>query len=101
MIETKGNMDSITFDRNDIAAVANSRFFKKTGLKILMIWAVVMLGTVSITNLTGWLPIWLSYFILSASAIVFVYIYSKKQTEVRVRLWERLEQDRIAKQKQA
>jgi hypothetical protein len=98
MSEVRKPDDSITFDKHDIAAVANARYFKRGGIKLLLIWAAVTLVIVMITNYTGIIPVSIAYILLFIEAIVFVYLYSKKQTEMRVKLWENIERNRVAKQ---
>lgn len=93
MIENKVKQDDdIKFDKNDIAAVANARFFRKAGLKLLLGWAFVTLLITMVHNYSGVVPIYVTYTLLAGSAIIFVYLYSKKQTEVRVRLWAKMDE---------
>jgi predicted branched-subunit amino acid permease len=90
--------DDIRFDKHDIAAVANSRFFRKKGLKVLLIWAFITLAITMIYNYTQAFPPFVAYVLFGVNAVVFVYLYSKMQTEVRVKLWENIERNRMAKQ---
>lgn len=99
--EVKRQDDDIRFDKNDISAVANSRFFRRAGLKMLMIFAVIMLAIVSITNYVSIVPVFAGYGALSVCSLIFVYLYGKKQTEIRVKLWENIERSRIEKQKES
>lgn len=92
MIENKVKQDDdIKFDKNDIAAVANARFFRRSGIKLLLIWAFATLVITMLHNYSGIIPVYITYILLAGSAIIFVYIYSKKQTEVRVKLWENMD----------
>ena len=100
-IKTQRPDDDVRFDKSDIAAVANSRFFRKSGLKMLVIFAAIMLAIVSITNYISAVPVFVGYGALAVCSLVFVYLYGKKQTEIRVKLWERIESDRLRKQKES
>jgi hypothetical protein len=89
--------DDIKFDKNDISAVANSRFFRKAGLRILLGWALVLFIVTALYNFLNIMPSALAYILISVSSIVAVYLYGKKQTEVRVKLWENIERNRQEK----
>lgn len=96
----KKEYDDIKFDKADISAVASNRFFRRAGIKLLLIWAAVTLVITMASNYTHAIPEAVSFCLLAITAIVFVYLYSKKQTEVRVKLWENIEHNRSAKQEE-
>lgn len=99
-VKEEKSIDDPTFDKNDIAAAANSRYFRRGGVKLLMVWAAVMLLILTFTNYVSLLPGWLSFVLIALSSIIFVWLYSRKQTEVRVRLAQRID-DKIASQQKA
>lgn len=83
----------IKFTKQDINAVANARFYKKTGIRILMLWLIVVLALLQSIQ---WIPIGAIYIYYAICAIVtigFVYIYGKKQRESRRELWKGIEGD--------
>lgn len=87
----------VKFTKDDINAVANSRFYRKTGVKYLMLLAIVVLGLATLTRTFQWLP-QVAYYALNALvAVVFVYFYSTKQRVVRKELWHGIEGDGINK----
>jgi len=94
----KKAIDSISFDRNDISSVANARYFRKSGMRVLLIWAFVTLLITVIHNFFGFMPDLVAYILFGLNALVFVWLYSSKQAEVREKLWARIEADRMAKQ---
>ncbi len=73
----------VKFTKEDIAAVANSRFYRKTGMKLLMAWAIVVLAFAMLTITVQLIPLFAYYSFGIATTIVFLYIYSKKQRQVR------------------
>ena len=86
-------------DTRDIAAVANSRFFRNSGLKMLILVAAYLLALSTIFTympvvIGVLMPPVLYYLLLTAGSIVFVYIYSKKQAEVRMQLMQAIDQHR-------
>ena len=72
----------------DINAVANSRFYRKTGLKLLMAFGIVIMGLALITRTWNILPVYLYYGLNLGAAVIFVYVYGKKQRETRKELWQ-------------
>jgi hypothetical protein len=104
--ETKP-LDSTTFDRNDISAVANNRYFRTKGLKTLIFWAIITfiivalsrVVSIAVDDVGGWVSL-VSYACLFINALVFITQYSKGQTEIRVKLWERIEAGRLANKKE-
>lgn len=67
----------------DSNSIASGRFFRKTGLKILMIWTILILGIAQSIN---WLPLipyqvyYVLFFILTTGLVL---IYSRKQNVER------------------
>jgi 1,4-dihydroxy-2-naphthoate octaprenyltransferase len=92
-------IDDPTLDKNDIAAAANSRYFRRNGVKLLMIWAAVMFLILILTNYISLLPGWLSFILIALSSVIFVWLYSRKQTEVRVRLTHNIDEKIMAQQR--
>ncbi len=73
----------VNFSKDDIDAVANHRFYKRSGQKLLMLWALIILA---LLQLVVWLPIINNYTYYGISFIVtlwFVAYYSRKQNKVR------------------
>lgn len=83
----------VKFSRYDINAVANSRFYRKSGQQLLMGLAIVVLLLVMairyIPNMTA-LGYNISYTVCGAIALVFVFVYSRKQSRARKELWRQL-----------
>jgi len=87
--------ESVKFTPDDINAVANSRFYKKTGLKILMLWVIIVLV---ISQLAAWFPtapVAIYYAAYSIVTVISVYLYAKKQRDARRELWKGIEGDSI------
>jgi hypothetical protein len=78
----------VKFTKDDINAVANGRFYRKTGIKMLLVFAIVVLGIyILMTVFTSIAPVmWFS--IYGLVGIFFMYLYSRKQREVRKELWK-------------
>jgi Ca2+/Na+ antiporter len=83
--------DRPKFEKDDINAVANSRFFRKSGQRYLMLLAIVIMGLAIVTNTLQLIPYPVYYGAIVVSAIVFVYFYAKRQREVRKELWKSIE----------
>lgn len=80
---------TVTFEREDINAVANSRYFRKTGQRYLTILAIVILGLAMVFNYSkGNFPFPAYIAACGVSAIIFLYKYAKGQRAVRKALWK-------------
>ena len=79
---------NIKLTKEDLNSVANSRFYRKTGLKLLMIVAIVMLGLATLTATFHFIPPVVYYVLCGLAAIAFVFVFSKKQSEARRELWK-------------
>ena len=81
------------FSKSDINAVANARFYRKTGVKLLMGLLIIVL---TIAVAVKWIPnmtelhynIYIT--LCGVIALVFIYVYSRKQSKVRKELWRQL-----------
>lgn len=84
------------FTKEDINAVANSRFYRKTGLKLLMLLAIVILG---LSSMSTWapnlIPPYAYYGLYAGAAMLVFWQYAKKQRQVRKELWKSIEGDGI------
>ena len=78
------------FSKSDINAVANSRFYKLMGLKLLLGLAVAILVVAAIVNYVEGFPMWVAWVLYAIEALTFVYIYSKGQAKIRRQLWHEL-----------
>ena len=80
----------VKFSKSDINAVANSRFYKLMGLKLLLGLAVAILVVAAIVNYVEGFPMWVAWVLYAIEALTFVYIYSKGQAKIRRQLWHEL-----------
>lgn len=86
----------IRITKDDVNAMANGRFFRKAGLRMLMLWAIVVLG---LATLNTRLNIFANtvyadaiYYVLeSVATVVFMTFFAKGQRQVRRELRERFE----------
>ena len=83
----------VKFTKSDINAVANSRFYKATGIKLLLALAAAILVVAVLVNTFEGFPVGLAYGLFAAEAIAFVWQYSKRQSKVRKQLWHELGRD--------
>jgi hypothetical protein len=85
--------EEVRFTRADIDAVAGSRFYKKTGFKMLVITAILVVGlglsTKYIPNMETW-HYTLYYCAFAVIALGFLYIYSKGKARIRKELWHQM-----------
>ena len=80
----------VKFSKSDINSVANSRFYRKTGIKLLMILAIVILVNAIAVNNLHFFSVNVGYGIYAVAAILFVFIYSRQQGKVRKQLWREI-----------
>jgi len=73
--------------KDDLNTIANSRFYKRTGIKLLMGWAITVLALLTVTVTYHWLPLYVMYILSAVASFVFVFLYSKKQREARREFW--------------
>jgi len=85
----------IKFSKDDINAVANSRFYRKTGIKLLMLVVIALLAFSILTNNFRILPINVYYGLCAGLAVGFVYLYSRKQSKARKELWKEIGREEI------
>ena len=79
------------FTKDDINAVANSRFYRKVGLKILMLWAIVILVLIQAVYWLPSVPIYVYYALCLLATVGFLAWYTKKQRESRQSFWKEIE----------
>lgn len=101
------NLSSTKLNKKDIESVANARFYRAKGIKILIKWTIVLLVIVGLSRVFGIVfedssnvITILASCLFFASSLIFINQYSKGQTEVRVNLWQKMEEDQAAKQKE-
>jgi len=83
----------IKFSKEDINYVANGRFYKKTGQKILMLAGILALALVNMMRWLPMLPDAVYYGLFLVSAVALIYAYGKKQRQARKELWDGIEGD--------
>lgn len=81
------------FTKQDINAVASGRFYRKTGVQLLMALVIILLAmSVAvryIPDITS-LGYNIYYTLCGLVGLGFIYIYSRKQAKVRKELWRQL-----------
>ena len=93
---------SVKFSKADINAVAGARFFKETGQRILMVVAIIILGlSVVVRYIPSMTSLYYNiyYTIVGIVALVFIYVYSRKQSKVRKELWRKLGREEAEEEK--
>lgn len=73
----------VQLTKDDFSAVANSRFFRKTGGRLLIWLAAMILGLAVLTLTIPLIPPNVYYVVISIITISFFWYYSKKQREAR------------------
>ena len=76
----------VKLDKDDIAALANSRFYKKVGQKLMMAWALIVVVLAMLTFTVHVIPLPLYYGLAIAVTGTFLVIFSRKQKIVREEL---------------
>lgn len=76
--------------KEDIPAMANARFYRKTGMKMLMMWAMVILAFAILTLTLRLIPLQVYYGCGILITAGFVCMYSRKQKRVREELKQEL-----------
>jgi len=76
----------VTLSVKDVNALAGARFFQETGRTLLMVLAIVILalsvGVKYIPNMTA-LYYNIYYTLCGVIALIFIYVYSRKQAKIR------------------
>lgn len=94
--------ESVKFTRADINAVAGARFFKETGRSLLMGLAIIILGlSVGMKYIPEMTALYYNiyYAVCGLIALIFIYVYSRKQAKVRKRLWRQLGREDIKEER--
>ena len=73
----------VKLNEDDISALANSSFYKKTGQKLMMAWALIIAILAVFTMTVKVLPLSLYYGLAIVVTGVFLVIFSRKQRVVR------------------
>lgn len=76
----------VKFTKADISAVANNRFYRKTGIKMLMAWALIIMAFALATLTYHVIPLFLYYGISIVVTVIIILLYSRKQKVVREEL---------------
>ena len=79
--------------KSDINAIANNRYYRRTGVKILMGAVIILLALSIMANNLQFLPPAVFYGLCGASAIALVYLYSSGQAKTRKSLWRAIGRD--------
>lgn len=85
--------DAVKFSKADINAVAGARFYRKTGLQLLMVMVIIILAlSAGVRYIPNMIVLYynLFYTLCGIIALVFIYIYSHKQAKVRKELWRQI-----------
>lgn len=88
--------ESVRFTKADINAVASARFFRKTGVTLLMSLLIVLVTlALAVKSLVVMTPLYynLYYTACGVIAIGFIWVYSRKQAKVRKELWRQMGRD--------
>ncbi len=75
--------------REDAATIANSRFYRKSGIKLIMGLAIYVLTIAILTMTAKFINPYIYYILCGVGAVGFVYLYSKKQKDYRAELKKR------------
>ncbi len=73
------------FTKEDVDAVAKSRFYRKTGIRMLMLLIIAILAVMILATFRVIAP-YVYYGLCGLSAVVFLYIYARKQREAIISL---------------
>ncbi len=75
--------EPIKLTKPDLRAVSDSRFNRKTGIKILLLWGIVVAGLFILTYNLNWLHQYVMYGLGIATTFGFMLLYSRKQRKAR------------------
>lgn len=79
-------------NKQDMSAIANNRFFRKTGMRMLMLLAIVILGLATLTSTLRVISPFIYYGLEGIVAVGFLYFYAKKQRDFRIALCKQMEE---------
>lgn len=86
----------VKFTKADINAVASARFYRKSGIQLLMGMSIIVLALAvifkNIPNMTM-VGYNIFYTLIGAIVLCFLYIYSRKASKVRKELWRQIGRD--------
>ena len=92
----------VKFTKADINSVASGRFYRTTGVKMLMGLLIIILAVAVamgyIPNMTA-LHYNIYYTFCGAIGLGFIYIYSRKQARVRKELWRQIGREETEEEK--
>jgi hypothetical protein len=75
--------EPIKLTKSDLRAVSDSRFNRKTGIKILLLWGIIIAAMFILTYNLNWLPQYVMYGLGIAATFGFMLLYSRKQKRAR------------------
>ena len=92
----------VKFTKADINSVASGRFYRTTGVKMLMGLVIIILAVAVVVkyipNMTT-LHYNIYYTLCGAVALGFIYIYSRKQAKIRKDLWKQIGREETEEEK--
>jgi len=81
------------FTKADISAVANARYFRKSGITLLMgLLIIMLLLSIAVKSFVVMIPLYynLYYTVVGLIALAFIWVYSRGQSKIRKELWRQL-----------
>ena len=84
---------SVKLSKKDINAIANSRYFAKSGMKLLIgMIAVIVIMYMLVTWIPA-IPDFSLYIVMSIAVLVLFFIYDRGQRKLFRKYWDRLEKE--------
>ena len=85
----------VKLGKRDISAIANSRYFSKTGMKLVIgMIAIMVLMYMLVTWVRG-IPPFIFYIVMAVAVLALMYVYDRGQRKLFRKYWKRLEQEGI------
>ena len=78
--------DVLRITKDDVNAMANARFFRKVGMRLVMGFIIIVLGLYALNVRVQFVPDMVYYSLEAAAVVAFMFVFAKKQRESRKEL---------------
>jgi len=86
---------TIKLGKSDINAIANSRYFKKTGMKLVVGMIAIMVVMYALVTWVSVIPPYIFYIVMGVSVFGLIILYDRGQRKLFKKYWKRLQDEGI------
>jgi hypothetical protein len=82
---------AVKLSKRDINAIANSRYFSKVGMKLVIGMIAIMVVMYMLVTWVSAIPSYVFYIVMGLAVLALIMIYDRGQRALFKKYWKRLE----------